>query len=208
VSTLDLGVLVSGRGSNLQAILDAIRAGRLDARVRVVISNRPEAVALERAAEHGVPTSCISHRDYSSREAFDEALVGQLREAGVEWIVLAGFMRVLTSTFVRAFPHRIINIHPALLPAFPGTHAHRQALAYGVKVSGCTVHLIDEGVDTGPIIAQRAVPILEDDDEAALAARILVEEHRLLVEVLEDVAVGKVRVVPGDDGGRPRVVRG
>ena len=206
--TVDLGVLVSGRGSNLQAILDAIAAGALDARVRVVISNQPDAAALERAASAGVPTRCIPHRDYPSREAFDEALVAALREAQVEWVVLAGFMRVLTGTFVRAFPHRIINIHPALLPAFPGTHAHRQALDYGVKVSGCTVHLIDEGVDTGPIIAQRAVPVLDDDDEERLAARVLVEEHALLVEVLRDVAAGKVRIVGSERGGRARAKRG
>ena len=205
---VNLGVLVSGRGSNLQAILDAIQAGSLDARIATVISNQPDAIALERAAAAGVSTRCIPHRDYPSREAFDEALVAALREAEVEWVVLAGFMRVLTSTFVQAYPHRIINIHPALLPAFPGTHAHRQALEYGVKVSGCTVHLIDEGVDTGPIIAQRAVPVLEGDDEETLGARVLVEEHALLVEVLRDVAARKVRIVSSDAGGRARVVRG
>lgn len=205
---LDLGVLVSGRGSNLQAILDAIAAGRLDARVRLVISNRPDAAALDRAARAGVPTRCLPHRDYPSREAFDAELVAVLREHAVEWVVLAGFMRVLTSTFVRAFPHRIVNVHPALLPAFPGTHAQRQALDYGVKVSGCTVHFIDDGVDTGPIIAQRVVPVQDDDDEDTLAARILTEEHALLVEVLADVAAGKVRVVPGATDRRPRVVRG
>jgi phosphoribosylglycinamide formyltransferase-1 len=204
---VNLGVLVSGRGSNLQAILDAIEAGSLDARVAVVLSNKADAVALERAAAAGVATRCIPHRDYPSREAFDTALVAALREAEVEWVVLAGFMRVLTATFVRAFPHRVINIHPALLPAFPGTHAQRQALEYGVKVAGCTVHLVDEGVDTGPIIAQRAVPVLDGDDEEALAARVLVEEHALLVEVLRDVAANRARVVT-PAAGRARVVRG
>ncbi len=204
--TLNLGVLVSGRGSNLQAILDAIQSGSLAARIGTVISNQPGALALERAAQVGVPTRCIPHRDFPSREEFDAALVAALRESEVEWIVLAGFMRVLTPTFIRAFPQRVINIHPALLPSFPGTHAHRQALDYGVKVSGCTVHLVDEGVDTGPIIAQRVVPVLDDDDEEALAARVLEAEHALLVEVLQDVAAERIRVVT-PDAGRPRVVR-
>lgn len=204
---LDLGVLVSGRGSNLQAILDAIASGSLDARVRIVISNLPDALALERAANAGVPTRTISHRGYSSREDFDSALVSALQDAAAEWVVLAGFMRVLTPVFVRAFPHRIINIHPALLPAFAGTHAQRQALEYGVKLTGCTVHFVDEGVDTGPIIAQRAVPVLDDDDEASLSARILTEEHALLVEVLSALSAHQIRVVAGTDRLRPRASR-
>jgi phosphoribosylglycinamide formyltransferase-1 len=207
VATLDLGVLVSGRGSNLGAILDAIARQKLEARVRLVISNRADAPALARAEQVAVPTRVISHRDFPAREAFDQALVEALRAAGAEWVVLAGFMRVLTPVFLRAFPGRVINIHPALLPAFPGTHAQRQALDYGVKVAGCTVHLVDEGVDTGPIIGQRVVPVLDDDDEERLAARILEREHQLLTKVLADLARGAWTVVPGTDGQRARVVR-
>ena len=207
MTTLDLGVLVSGRGSNLGAILDAIADQKLEARVRLVISNRADAPALTRAERAQVATRVISHRDFSTREAFDQALVQALGAAGVEWVVLAGFMRVLTPVFLRAFPGRVINIHPALLPAFPGTHAQQQALDYGVKVTGCTVHLVDEGVDTGPIIGQRVVPVLDDDDEERLAARILEQEHQLLTEVLADLARGAWRVVPGAGGQRARVVR-
>lgn len=192
MATMNLGVLVSGRGSNLQAILDAVQAGKLDASVKVVVSNLPGAQALDRAARAGVPTQVISHRSYPSRGAFETALLAELHDHGVEWVVLAGFMRVLTQVFIGAYAGRIINIHPALLPAFPGVHAQRQALEYGVKVSGCTVHLIDEGVDTGPILAQRVVPVLEDDDEAALSARILAEEHELLVDVLRGIASGRL----------------
>jgi phosphoribosylglycinamide formyltransferase-1 len=205
MATLDLGVLVSGTGTNLQAILDATASRALDARMRLVISNKAGALALERATRAGVPTRIIAHGDYATREDFEDALLLALREAGVEWIVLAGFMRVLTAQFVRSYQGRIVNIHPALLPSFPGTHAQRQALMYGAKVAGCTVHLVDEGVDTGPIIGQRAVPVLEDDDEESLAARILKEEHRLLVEVLQIIAAGRMVVVPREAGQRPRV---
>lgn len=204
--TLELGILISGRGSNLQAILDAVERGALDARVRVVISNRADAPGLTRAAQARIPTATIAHRDYSSREAFDAALVEALRGAGAELIVLAGFMRVLTPVMIGAYHDRIINIHPSLLPAFPGAHAHRDALAYGVKVSGCTVHFVDEGTDTGPIIRQRAVPVLDDDDEERLAARVLAVEHALLVEALAAMAEGRVSVEPGDGDRRARVV--
>jgi len=204
--SLNLGVLVSGRGSNLQAILDAIAAGSLDARVRLVISNKPGAQALERAEKAGVPTRTIPHKDFASREAFDAALVEALREAGAQWIVLAGFMRLLTPTFLGAFAGRILNIHPSLLPAFPGAHAHRDAIDYGVKVTGCTVHIVDEGVDTGPIVAQRAIAVRDDDDEESLAARLLHEEHALLVEVLRWIAADRLAVEPGGDGRRPRGV--
>jgi phosphoribosylglycinamide formyltransferase-1 len=207
VATLDLGVLVSGRGTNLQAILDAIAKRALDAQVRIVISNQTDASALGRASEAQVPTRVISHREFATREAFDQALVEALQAAGAQWVVLAGFMRVLTPVLLRAFPARVLNIHPALLPAFPGTHAQRQALEYGVKVSGCTVHLVDEGVDTGPIVAQRVVPVLDDDDEERLGARILREEHGLLVEVLSDLAREALAVVPAAEGRRGRVVR-
>ncbi|MEP7051637.1 MAG: phosphoribosylglycinamide formyltransferase [Pseudomonadota bacterium] len=190
---LHLGVLVSGTGSNLQAILDAIAAGALNARVRVVISNRANVQALDRARAAGIPALTIPHRDFPTREAFDEALVAALREAGVNWVVLAGFMRVVTPVFLNAFPGRIINIHPALLPAFPGVDAVKQAFAYGVKISGCTVHFVDSGVDSGKIIAQRAVPVQPQDGLPELAARIHAAEHELFVSVLRDIAAGIVR---------------
>lgn len=195
---------MSGSGSNLGAILAAIASGELDAEVAVVISNNPGVRALERAAEAAVPTEVLSHRDHASREAYDRALVARLRAARVEWVVLAGFMRIVTSELLDAFPDRVLNIHPALLPAFPGVDAQAQALAYGVRVTGCTVHLVDAGVDTGPILAQAAVPVLPDDDRERLAARILVEEHRLYVEVLRQIAAGRVLVEQAAGGGRRR----
>jgi phosphoribosylglycinamide formyltransferase-1 len=206
MAKLRLGVLVSGGGTNLQAILDVVARGELDADVRVVISNQPGARALERAEKAGVATTVISHREFPDRAAFDARLVARLRDADVTHVVLAGFMRLVTPVLLDAFPWRIINIHPALLPAFPGVHAQRQALAYGVKVSGCTVHFVDSGTDSGPVIAQATVPVLEGDTEETLAARILVEEHRLLVAVLAAIAAGEVRVEAGAPGSRPRVV--
>ncbi len=190
--SLDLGVLVSGTGSNLQAILDAIAAGTLSARVKLVISNRPGVQALERAHAAGVRALCIPHKEFPSREAFDRALVAALREAEVSWVVLAGFMRVLTPEILDAYPGRIINIHPALLPSFPGIEAARQALEYGVKITGCTVHFVDRGVDSGKIIAQRAVPIEPGDDITTLTTRIHAAEHELFVSVLRDIAAGRV----------------
>jgi phosphoribosylglycinamide formyltransferase 1 len=200
--TLALGVLVSGNGTNLQAILDATEDGSLDARVSCVISNKTDAMALERAARARVPALTIRHQTFDTREAFDRALVSALREHGAEWLVLAGFMRVLTPELLRAFPGRVVNIHPSLLPSFPGTNAMRQALAHGVKVTGCTVHFVDEGVDSGPIIAQRAVEIADGDDEQTLAARMHEAEHALLVGVLKDIAGGRVR--PSHGAERPR----
>jgi len=202
---LKLGVLVSGSGTNLQAILDAVAQGVLTADVRIVISNRPDAKALERAALARVPTTVISHNELRDRAAFDRRLVEALREAGVDLVVLAGFMRVVTPIFLDAFPGRVVNIHPALLPSFPGVHGQRQAIEHGVKVSGCTVHYVDAGTDSGPIIAQAAVPVKDGDTEETLSARILVEEHRLLVLVLQAIAEGKVEIVTGGAGSRPRV---
>jgi len=207
VSTLQLGVLVSGNGSNLQAILDAIADSRLDAAVRLVVSNVPDVRALERAERAGVPSLTLCHREFSSRELYEQRLADVLDEAGVEWVALAGFMRILTSTFLRRFPDRVVNIHPALLPAFAGAHAQLQALNYGVKVAGCTVHFVDEGVDSGPIIAQRTVPVFDDDDEASLSGRILTEEHRAYVEVLQWIAEGRIHLAGGSEGSRARVVR-
>jgi phosphoribosylglycinamide formyltransferase-1 len=203
-----IGVLISGTGTNLQAILDAVRDGRLAAKIGVVVSNVATAKGLERAAGAGVPTVVVDHKGFADRTSFDAELVRVLSAHGCDLVVLAGFMRLVTATLLDAFPDRVVNVHPALLPAFPGVHAQAQAVAYGVKVSGCTVHFVDGGTDTGPIIAQAAVPVLEGDDEEALGRRILVEEHALLPRVLQWIAEGRVRV-ERRDGARARVtVRG
>ena len=201
---LQLGVLVSGSGSNLQAILDAAAEGRIDVDIKVVISNRPRARGLERARAAGVPAVVINHKKFDGREPFEDALVAALGDHGARWVALAGFMRILTGRFLRAFPGQVVNIHPALLPSFPGTHGPRQALDYGVKFSGCTVHFVDEGTDTGPIIAQAVVPVLDSDDEDALAARILVQEHRIYPWALQLLAQGRIV----RDGRRIRVQDG
>jgi phosphoribosylglycinamide formyltransferase 1 len=200
-----LGVLVSGSGSNLQAILDAITHKRLDGHVAVVVSNVAGAGALERAHAAGVQTVVIDHKAYADRRAFDTALVDVLRAGGVEVVVLAGFMRLVTDVLLGAFPMRVVNVHPALLPAFPGVHAQKQALDYGVRVTGCTVHFVDIGTDTGPILAQAVVPVHADDDEDALRERILAREHELLPRVLQWIAEDRVTVEPATDGGRARV---
>jgi phosphoribosylglycinamide formyltransferase-1 len=199
-----IGVLISGTGTNLQAILDAIRAGRLSAKVGVVVSNSAGAKGLDRAREAGVTTAVVDHRDFADRTSFDAELVRVLRAHRCEFVVLAGFMRLVTPTLLDAFADRVINVHPALLPAFPGVHAQAQAIAYGVKVSGCTVHFVDAGTDTGPIIAQSAVVVEDDDDDEALRTRILAEEHALLARVLQWVAEGRVQV-EHREGQRPRV---
>ncbi|MCA9629585.1 MAG: phosphoribosylglycinamide formyltransferase [Myxococcales bacterium] len=200
--TLRVGVLVSGRGSNLQAILDARRGGRLDVDVRLVLSNRPNAPALERAESAGVPTRVLDHERFPSREAFDRELVENLRSAGVDWVVLAGFMRLLTPHFVESFRDRIVNVHPSLLPAFPGVRAQAQALEYGVRVTGCTVHFVDHGTDTGPIIDQRAISVAPGETLESLEARLLEQEHALLVEVLQRIAQGGVELDAASDGRR------
>jgi phosphoribosylglycinamide formyltransferase-1 len=203
-----LGVLVSGSGTNLQAILDAVAARRLDAKVSLVLSNVAGAGGLERARAAGVSTAVVEHKRFPDRRAFDAAVVAALREHGVDVVVLAGFMRIVTDVLLDAFPLRVVNIHPALLPAFPGVHGPRQAIAYGVRVAGCTVHFVDGGTDTGPIIAQEAVPVLEGDDEEALRLRILAKEHDLLPRVLQWIAEGRVTVETAP-GSRARVhVRG
>jgi phosphoribosylglycinamide formyltransferase-1 len=192
---MKVGVLASGTGSNLQALIDAAAQGELaPATVAVVGVNVAGCGAVARAEQAGIPTFVIDHRAFASREGFDGAVVESLRRHGVELVVLAGFMRLLTADFLAAFPHRVINIHPALLPAFPGVHAQRQAFLYGVKFSGCTVHFVDGGTDTGPIIGQVVVPVLETDDEESLGARILAEEHRLLPAVVRAIAEGRVHV--------------
>ncbi len=191
--TLQLGILVSGSGSNMESILTAISDGRLDAECKVVISNRPGVLALSRAETAGVKTAVLDHKEYGSREDFDTALVATLQREGVEWIALAGFMRVLTPIFLDAFSGKVVNIHPSLLPAFPGVNAQKQAFEYGVKVAGCTVHFVDGGVDTGPIISQRAVEVLESDTADTLKARILEQEHQIFVEALQAIAKGRVK---------------
>lgn len=196
-----LGVLVSGSGSNLQAIMDACDRGEIPCRVAVVVANKADAYGLERARKAGIPAVPVSHKDFPTREDFDARLVEVLREHDVELVCLAGFMRVLTPVFVRAFPHRILNIHPALLPAFPGTHGPRQALDYGARFAGCTVHFIDEGVDTGPVVVQAVVPVHDDDTEDSLAARILVQEHRIYPAAIRLFFEGKLAI----EGRRVRI---
>jgi len=189
-----LGVLISGRGSNLAALLEAARQPGYPARVEVVVSNEPAAAGLCRAREAGVSAVVVDHRAYRTRQAHERALVAALREHGVEWVCLAGYQRILRGPLLEAFPRRVLNIHPALLPAFPGTHAQRQALEYGVRVSGCTVHFVDSGVDTGPIILQAAVPVEPDDTEQKLSERILREEHRLYPQAVALAVSGRLRL--------------
>ncbi len=192
---LAVGVLASGRGSNLQAILGATHDPAFPARVAVVISDRETAGALERARAAGVEALWVNPKDFADREAFDQALVRELQARAVELVCHAGYMRILSPAYVRAFAGRALNIHPSLLPAFPGLHAQRQALAYGVKVAGVTVHFVDEGVDTGPIVLQAAVPVEPGDTEETLAARILVQEHRLYPEAIRLFADGRLTIV-------------
>jgi phosphoribosylglycinamide formyltransferase 1 len=194
VKKVPVGVLVSGSGTNLAALLEACAAPDFPAEVRVVISNVADAYALTRAKNANVEAVALEHKQYSGREAFEKALVSALKERQVELVCLAGFMRLLTRTFLEDFPGRVLNIHPALLPSFPGLHGPRQALAAGVKVAGCTVHLVDEGTDSGPIVIQAAVPVLPTDDEAALAARILVQEHRIYPLAVRWMAEGRIEV--------------
>ncbi len=200
-----IAVLASGRGTNLQALIDAIERGELFAQIALVICNHVRAPVLERAAAHGLPTRLITRREYVSREEQQAAMLAALKEAQVSLVVLAGFDRILDASLVRAFPHRIVNIHPSLLPAFAGGMAPRpqaDALAYGVKLSGCTVHLVTEEIDAGPVIAQAAVPVLEDDTVETLSARILEQEHRLLPLAVGLVLANKVQI----EGRRARIL--
>jgi phosphoribosylglycinamide formyltransferase-1 len=189
---LTLAVLVSGNGSNLQAIIDYIEAGEIYARIACVVSNSSNAFALKRAERHGIPTIILANGRFATRHEYDTALVETLRSNGVDLVVLAGFMRILSGVMIDAFPNAIINIHPALLPAFPGLHAQRQALDYGARFSGCTVHFVDHGTDTGPIILQAVVPVMQDDSEESLSRRILQEEHRIFPEAIRLFAEGKL----------------
>ena len=191
---VNLGVLVSGSGSNLQAIIDNIEAGRLDARIRIIISNVPDVFALERAKKHSIPSLVISHKEYRRREDFDKKIVEALQAHEVELVVLAGYMRVVTAVLLRAFPMRVMNIHPALLPSFPGTHVWQAEVDYGVKFAGCTVHFVDEGTDTGPIIIQAAVPVYDDDTAETLNARILKQEHKIFSQAIQLYAEGRLEI--------------
>jgi phosphoribosylglycinamide formyltransferase-1 len=189
-----LGVLISGRGSNLQALIDAIAEGRLNASIAVVISNREDAAGLDRARSAGIEAICLSHRAWPTRDDYDRALVRELRARDVGLVCLAGFMRLVGAPLIEEFPSAILNIHPSLLPAFPGLDAQRQAIDHGVKVSGVTVHLVTAELDGGPIVVQRAVPVLPGDTSESLSARILTEEHRAYPEAVQMILEGGWRV--------------
>ena len=189
---MNIVVLASGHGSNLRAIAKAIDEGRCAARITGVVSDRSSAEALSFAREREIPTATVSPKSFASREAWDATLAHQVGVLGAELVVLAGFMRIVGEAMIARFPHRIVNVHPALLPSFPGAHGARDALAKGVRISGCTVHIVDAGVDTGPILAQGAVPVLPDDDEASLQARIQRVEHRLYPAVIDAIARGEI----------------
>jgi phosphoribosylglycinamide formyltransferase 1 len=189
-----LGVLISGRGSNLQALIRAVEDGRLDARIAVVISNRPEAPGLEHARRSGIETQVVDHRQFKSRHEFDRTLATELKSRSVALVCLAGFMRLVGAELLQAFPNAILNVHPSLLPAFPGVNAQQQALDHGVKVSGATVHVVTPELDAGPIIVQACVPVRADDTVDSLSARILVEEHRIYPEAVRIMLAGGWRV--------------
>lgn len=187
-----LGVLVSGRGSNLQAIIDAINQGKINASIEIVISDREDAYALKRAEENHIKNIFVNPKEYESKQEFEREVIRLLKENNVELICLAGFMRVLSPDIVRAFKDRIINIHPSLLPSFPGLHVQKKALEHGVKFSGCTVHFVDEGVDTGPIIIQAVVPIFDNDTEDSLSERILKQEHKIYPQAVQLIAEQRI----------------
>jgi phosphoribosylglycinamide formyltransferase-1 len=191
---VSLAVLISGSGTNLQAIIDAIEAKKLDAKIEVVLSNKADAYGLVRAKNHGIATAVLDHKQFSSRAAYDQAVVEILRAHGVELVVLAGFMRLLSPVFIKAYSNRIMNIHPALLPSFPGLHVQKRAVEHGVRFSGCTVHFVNEECDEGPIIIQAVVAVFPDDTEEVLAARILKQEHRIYPRAIQLYCEGRLRV--------------
>jgi len=190
-----IGVLISGGGTNLQSIIDAIEARKLDATIELVLSNKADAFGLERARKHGIATEVLDHKAFASREAYDQAVVDLLRARGVELVVMAGFMRLLSPVFVKGYSNRIMNIHPALLPAFPGLHVQKKAVEHGVRFAGCTVHFVNEECDEGAIIIQAVVPVFPDDTEETLAARILKQEHRIYPRAIQLYAEGRLAVV-------------
>lgn len=204
LNKLSIGVLVSGSGSNLQSLIDHIEEGTLDAAIKIVVSNNPRSYGLERCCKHSIRSIVVDHHEFHTREDFDRRIIEILESSGVELVVLAGFMRILSPVFFKAFPLRIMNIHPALLPSFPGIHVQKKALEYGVKFSGCTVHFADEGVDSGPIIIQSVVPVYDADTVDTLSARILREEHRIYPQAIQYYAEGRLEI----DGRRVCIRKG
>jgi phosphoribosylglycinamide formyltransferase-1 len=190
-------ILISGRGSNMEALLAAVASGALPVRIAGVLANRPDAQGLETAAAHGVPTGVVDHKQFADRAAFDAAMAEAIDRFAPDLVVLAGFMRILTDGFVRHYAGRLVNIHPSLLPSFPGLHTHRRALEEGVRIHGCTVHFVTPALDHGPVIVQAAVPVLDDDDEASLAARVLAQEHQVYPLAVRWFAEGRLRLVDG-----------
>ncbi|GAB6066203.1 phosphoribosylglycinamide formyltransferase [Aquifex pyrophilus] len=200
---LKIGVLVSGRGSNLQAIIDSIEAGKVKASIEIVISDNPKAYAIERCKKHNIPYEVVERKNFKSKREFEEKIASILKERGVELVVLAGFMRILSENFLKHFPNKVINIHPSLIPAFQGLNAQKQALEFGVKFSGCTVHIVDESVDGGPVIVQAVVPVLPEDTEETLSERILRWEHKILPQTVQWFAEDRIRIK-----GRKVIVEG
>lgn len=201
-----LAILVSGGGTNLQSIIDSIEAGRLNAKILVVLSDNPGAFALERARKHSIPTEVVSKGDFPGKDAYNAEIARRLKSYGVELVALAGFMRIIGPAVLDAFPMRVINIHPSLLPSFPGLDVQRKALEYGVKLSGCTVHFVDAGIDSGPVIIQAAVPVLDSDTVESLSRRILAEEHRIYPEAIQLFSEGGLGVNGrrvSVEGGKP-----
>ena len=203
MKTLKIGVLASGRGSNFQAIIDSIETGYIQARINLLITDNPKAFSIERAAKHGIESLVMLPKKYASRDEYFTAVASELKSRGVGLVVLAGFMRIVGRPLLEAYPNRVMNIHPALLPSFPGLHGQKQANDYGVKISGCTVHFVDEGMDTGPIIIQAAVPAKDDDTEESLSERILKFEHKIFPEAIKLFAEGRIEV-----RGRKTVIKG
>jgi len=194
VKTLKIGVLASGRGSNFQAIIDSIETGYIQARINVLITDNPEAFSVERAKKHGIEPLVMLPKNYSSRDEYFRDITAELKKRDVELVVLAGFMRIVGKPLLEAYPSSVMNIHPALLPSFPGLHGQKQANDYGVKISGCTVHFVDEGMDTGSIIIQAAVPVKDDDTEETLSERILKLEHKIFPEAIKIFSEGRIEM--------------
>ena len=189
---INIGVLASGRGTNLQAIIEAIKEGKIEGRISIVISDNRDAFALKRAKQNNIETEYINFKSFKNREDYDKEIMECLKEKDIDLVVLAGYMRILSPYFIRTYKNRIINIHPALLPSFPGLHAQRQAVEYGVKISGCTVHFVDEGIDSGPVILQKAVEVKDNDTEESLAERILKEEHQIYPRAIQLFCQGRL----------------
>ena len=191
---VNIGILVSGNGTNMQSIIEAIEAGKIDGKICIVISDNPNAYALKRAKKYNIETRYINYKEFSNREEYDKKIVSLLKEKNCDLVVLAGYMKILTPYFINIYKNKIMNIHPALLPSFPGLHVQKKAIDYGVKISGCTVHFVDEGLDSGPIIIQRAVEVIGDDTEETLAKRILKEEHKIYPRAIQLFAQGRLTI--------------